>query len=110
MMFKALVIQAANNLSDERTEFLINDSLSFMWFLRLGLSDRVPDARTIWLFREKLTKAEAIKPLFCAVRSGAARRRLHRHGRADRRRLADRCAETAQYRGREEDDQRGPNS
>jgi transposase, IS5 family len=64
MMFKVLVIQAANNLSDERTEFLINDRLSFMRFLGLRLSDRVPDARTIWLFREKLTKAEAIKPLF----------------------------------------------
>jgi transposase, IS5 family len=63
-MFKVLVIQAANNLSDERTEFLINDRLSFMRFLGLSLSDRVPDARTIWLFREKLTKAEAIKPLF----------------------------------------------
>ena len=35
-----------------------------MRFLGLSLSDRVPDARTIWLFREKLTKAEAIKPLF----------------------------------------------
>ena len=64
LMFKVLVIQAANNLSDERTEFLINDRLSFMRFLGLGLSDRVPDARTIWLFREKLTKTEAIKPLF----------------------------------------------
>ena len=64
MMFKILVIQAANTLSDERTEFLINDRLSFMRFLRLGLSDRVPDARTIWLFREKLTRAEAITPLF----------------------------------------------
>jgi IS5 family transposase len=64
MMFKVLVIQAANNLSDERTEFLINDRLSFMRFLGLSLSDRVPDARTIWLFREKLTKAGTIKPLF----------------------------------------------
>ena len=64
MMFKILVIQAANNLSDERTEFLINDRLSFMRFLGLCLSDRVPDARTIWLFREKLTRAEAIKTLF----------------------------------------------
>jgi hypothetical protein len=64
MMFKILVIQAANNLSDERTEFLINDRLSFMRFLGLGLSDRVPDARTIWLFRERLTKAGAIKALF----------------------------------------------
>ena len=64
MMFKILVIQAANNLSDERTEFLINDRLSFMRFLGLGLSDRVPDARTIWLFRERLTKADVIKALF----------------------------------------------
>jgi transposase, IS5 family len=64
MMFKVLVIQAANNLSDERAEYLINDRLSFMRFLELGLGDRVPDARTIWLFREKLTKAEAIGPLF----------------------------------------------
>jgi hypothetical protein len=35
-----------------------------MRFLGLGLSDRVPDARTIWLFREKLTKAGSIGPLF----------------------------------------------
>src|SRR5437588_7684394 len=64
MMFKILVIQAANALSDERAEFLVNDRLSFMRFLGLGLSDRVPDARTIWLFREKLTRAEAIQTLF----------------------------------------------
>ena len=37
MMFKILVIQATNNLSDERAEFLINDRLSFMRFLGLGL-------------------------------------------------------------------------
>jgi IS5 family transposase len=41
MMLKVLVIQTANNLSDERTEFLINDRLSFMRFLGLGLSDAV---------------------------------------------------------------------
>ena len=64
MMFKILVIQATNNLSDERAEYLINDRLSFMRFLGLGLSDRVPDARTIWLFREKLTRAGAIGSLF----------------------------------------------
>ena len=49
LMFKILVIQATNNLSDERAEFLINDRLSFMRFLGLGLEDRVPDARTIFL-------------------------------------------------------------
>lgn len=57
MMFKVLVIQAAHTLSDERAEYLINDRLSFMRFLGLGLGDRVPDARTIWLFRERLTRA-----------------------------------------------------
>jgi IS5 family transposase len=64
MMFKIVVIQTTNSLSDERAEFLINDHLSFMRFLGLALSDRVPDARTIWLFREKLAKAGAIGPLF----------------------------------------------
>jgi len=64
MMFKILVVQAMDNLSDERAEFLINDRMSFMRFLGLSLADRVPDARTIWLFREKLTKAGAIEGLF----------------------------------------------
>src|SRR5215213_5061146 len=69
MMFKALVIQAANNLSDEPADYLINDRLSFMRFLGLSHGDRVPDARTIWLFRERLTRATldgkpAIEALF----------------------------------------------
>jgi len=64
MMFKILVIAAMDNLSDERAEFLINDRMSFMRFLGLSLADRVPDARTIWLFREKLTRAGAIESLF----------------------------------------------
>ena len=67
MMFKILIVQAANNLSDERSGFLINDRLSFMRFLGLGPSDRVPDARTMWLFREKLSKPGAIKPLLARL-------------------------------------------
>ena len=64
LMFKILVIQAQNGLSDDKAEFLINDRLSFMRFLGLGLSDRVPDAKTIWMFRERLTPAGAIDRLF----------------------------------------------
>ena len=64
MMFKIMVVQAHNNLSDERSEFLINDRLSFMRFLGLGLGERVPDARTIWAFRERLVRANAIERLF----------------------------------------------
>ncbi|MBF0853767.1 transposase [Gluconobacter wancherniae] len=64
LILKILVIQTLNNLSDERTEYLINDRLSFMRFLGLGLSDRVPDAKAVWLFRERLTQAGVIERLF----------------------------------------------
>ena len=55
LMFKILMIRAQNGLSDDKAEFLINDRLSFMRFLGLGLGlgDRVPDAKTIWMFRER---------------------------------------------------------
>ncbi len=36
LMFKILVIQTLNNLSDERTEYLINDRLSFCAFWDRG--------------------------------------------------------------------------
>ena len=64
MMFKILVLQRIYNLSDDQTEFQINDRMSFMRFLGLGLEHRVPDAKTIWLFRDKLAKANAIENLF----------------------------------------------
>ena len=64
VMFKILVLQALYNISDEQTEFQIQDRLSFMRFLGLGLGDKVPDARTIWLFREQLTRARAVDKLF----------------------------------------------
>jgi IS5 family transposase len=35
-----------------------------MRFLNLNFDDRVPDAKTIWLFRDELTKAELTKTLF----------------------------------------------
>lgn len=55
LMFKILVLQSLYNLSDR---------LSFMRFLGLDLAARVPDAKTIWLFRADLTRAELTKPLF----------------------------------------------
>jgi IS5 family transposase len=56
-MFKVLILQTSHSLSDERTEFLIKERLSFMRFLGLSLADVVPDANTIWSFREALTRA-----------------------------------------------------
>jgi IS5 family transposase len=64
LMFKVLVLQALYGLSDEQAEFQIQDRLSFMRFLGLGLADRVPDYSTIWRFREALVTAEAMEVLF----------------------------------------------
>jgi len=63
-MFKILVLQSLYNLSDDAVEYQIRDRLSFMRFLGLGIGDRVPDAKTIWLFREQLGKAKLVKRLF----------------------------------------------
>jgi hypothetical protein len=57
LMFKILVLRSAHTLSDERTEYLIRDRLSFMRFLDLSLTSRVPDANSIRNFREALTRA-----------------------------------------------------
>ncbi len=45
-------------------EYQINDRLSFMRFLKLTLGAKVPDSKTIWLFRNDLTEAKLTKVLF----------------------------------------------
>jgi IS5 family transposase len=63
-MFKIMVLQQLNNLSDDRIEYQIRDRLSFMRFLGLNLEDRVPDAKTVWLFRETLKQQGVGEGLF----------------------------------------------
>lgn len=64
LMFKILILQSLYNLSDDQTEYQIRDRLSFMRFLGLDLDHRIPDAKTIWLFRETLTQAQVVETLF----------------------------------------------
>jgi IS5 family transposase len=64
LIFKALVLQALYNLSDDQAEYQLRDRLSFMRFLGLGLEDAVPDAKTLWLYREALVNAGAVEDLF----------------------------------------------
>ena len=63
-MFKILILQRYFNLSDDQTEFQIKYRLSFMDFLNLELSDKIPDAKTIWLFKERLSKNGLTEKLF----------------------------------------------
>lgn len=64
MLFKCLILQSLYNLSDEQLEFQIVDRASFKRFLGLRKSDRVPDSRTFWHFRETLIEKGAIEALF----------------------------------------------
>lgn len=64
LMFKILVLQSLYNLSDDQTEFQIKDRLSFMRFLGMDFEDSVPDAKTLWLFRDTLANKGAIDKLF----------------------------------------------
>ena len=65
MMFKILVLQRLYNLSDDQTEYKINDRMSFMRFLGINLCDKVPDAKTIWKFKNDLAETETVDKLFC---------------------------------------------
>jgi IS5 family transposase len=64
LMFKILILQRYYNLSDEQTEYQINDRMSFMRFLDLTIADDIPDSRTIWKFTEQITDLELTEPLF----------------------------------------------
>ena len=64
MMFKIVILQRYYNLSDEQTKFQIKDRLSFQQFLGLQIGDKVPDEKTIWLFKEQLKEKKLSKKLF----------------------------------------------
>ena len=62
--FKASILRRIYNLSFDQIEYQINDRLSFMRFLGIGLNERVLDSRTIWDFEDKLARAELIDEMF----------------------------------------------
>src|SRR3990167_6107051 len=64
LIFKILTLQTLYTLSDDQTEYQIKDRLSFMRFLDLSLSQSVPNAKTIWLYRERLAQKGLIEKLF----------------------------------------------
>ena len=47
VMFKAIILCALYNLSDDQVEYQMRDRLSFVRFLGLALEDKVPDAKTV---------------------------------------------------------------
>lgn len=64
LLFKMLVLQRLYNLADEALEYQVKDRLSFMRFLGPSLAASVPDARTMWAFREELKEHGLTEKLF----------------------------------------------
>ncbi len=58
-MFKAIVLCELYNLSDDEVEYQLRGRFSLMRFPGLGLEDKVPDAKTVWLYREQWAQAGA---------------------------------------------------
>ena len=65
VMFKAIVLCALYNLSDDQVEYQMRDRLSFVRFLGLTLADKVPDAKTVWLYREQPSSFDMLRRLRC---------------------------------------------
>ena len=64
LMFKILILQSLYNLADAQTEFQIRDRFTFLRFLGLTPESRIPDEKTIWLFRESVKSRGLYEELF----------------------------------------------
>jgi IS5 family transposase len=72
LMFKVLILQRLHNLSDDQAEFQIRDRFSFQRFLGLTVADRMPDAKTIWRYREIWTNAGTVERCFTLFQASLA--------------------------------------
>lgn len=63
MLFKILILQRYYGLGDNQVEYQILDRSSFKTFLGLETGDKVPDEKTVWSFRERVTKTGLVEEL-----------------------------------------------
>ncbi|PJB19532.1 MAG: IS5/IS1182 family transposase [Flavobacteriaceae bacterium CG_4_9_14_3_um_filter_33_16] len=64
LLFKILILQRYYGLGDNQVEYQILDRTSFKAFLALETGDKVPDEKTVWSFRERITKTGLVEELF----------------------------------------------
>jgi transposase len=64
MMFKIMILQRYYGLGDKQIEYQIIDRTSFKKFLGMESGDKVPDEKTVWAFREHLTKIGLVEALY----------------------------------------------
>jgi transposase, IS5 family len=54
VVVKCLLLQSLYNLSDDACEYQVNDRLSFKRFLGLRTSEKAPDSKSLWLYRDRM--------------------------------------------------------
>lgn len=64
MMFKIMILQRYYGLGDTQIEYQIPDRLGFKKFLGLERGDKVPDGKTVWAFRERVTNKGLVEDIF----------------------------------------------
>lgn len=62
--FRVLILQSLYNLSDDAMEYQLNDRRTFQRFVDLDGNDSIPDAKTIWAWREQLVKNNVSRKFF----------------------------------------------
>ncbi len=67
IMVKLLLLQQLYNLSDDALEYQVLDRRSFQQFLGLEHSGKVPDAKTIWVWRERLKTKDLMSDISAAI-------------------------------------------
>lgn len=76
IMVRLVFVQALYNLSDEECEYQVLDRMSFQHFCRLDGALHIPDARTLWSFKQRLAQGGmGGRAIFDAVAQ-----QLQRHG------------------------------
>ena len=68
LLFKIMILQRYYGLGDKQVEYQIIDRTSFRIFLGLSSGDKVPDEKTIWMFRNELTKTGLVENIFNAFK------------------------------------------
>jgi len=76
VLFKALLLQAWYDLSDEALEKQLARDLMFRKFINLSITEPVPDHSTLWRFRNLLHKKKLLTPMLDEINNHLARKSI----------------------------------
>lgn len=82
MMLRIIILRELNEFSDDRMEEELREHRDYREFVGIADNGRIPDAKTIWLFRHKLAESDSVRVLFEAFLAVLLKRGSSRGTRA----------------------------